>query len=146
MRQSSTYLTYFFLLSKQKSLHSLCQHNTDDMSWHHTWLWLWLWKLILQLPVICQLKYEIKWNHLLAELNKVNTFLSKIKSMCICILKWDQSKCIINQNNGADIRHTETISAMQRFRLPLSSLMVIGRSSLILSMASGQSSCETKLQ
>ena len=35
---------------------------------------------------------------------------------------------------------TETTSAMQRFRLPLSSLMVMGRSSLILSMASGQSS------
>lgn len=35
---------------------------------------------------------------------------------------------------------TETTSAMQRFRLPLSSLMVMGRSSLILSIASGQSS------
>lgn len=30
---------------------------------------------------------------------------------------------------------------MQRLRLPLSSLMVMGRSSLILSMAKGQSSC-----
>jgi hypothetical protein len=37
--------------------------------------------------------------------------------------------------------HTETTSAMHRLRLPLSSLMVMGRSSLILSMASGQSSC-----
>lgn len=35
---------------------------------------------------------------------------------------------------------TETTSAMQRLRLPLSSLMVMGLSSLILSMASGQSS------
>lgn len=40
---------------------------------------------------------------------------------------------------------TETMSAMQRFRLPLSSLMVIGRSSLILSMASGQSSCRRRV-
>lgn len=35
---------------------------------------------------------------------------------------------------------TETTSAMQRLRLPLSSLIVMGRSSLILSMANGQSS------
>lgn len=39
-------------------------------------------------------------------------------------------------------RLTETTSAMQRLRLPLSSLMVMGLSSLILSMASGQSSWE----
>lgn len=35
---------------------------------------------------------------------------------------------------------TDTMSAMQRFRLPLSSLIVIGLSSFILSIASGQSS------
>lgn len=36
--------------------------------------------------------------------------------------------------------HTETTSAMQRFRLPLSPLMVMGRSSLILHGHVGQSS------
>lgn len=38
--------------------------------------------------------------------------------------------------------HTETMSAMHLLVFPLSSLIVIGRSSFILSMAAGQSNCE----
>lgn len=41
---------------------------------------------------------------------------------------------------------TETTSAIQRLRLPLSSLMVMGLSSLTLSMASGQSSCGEQMR
>lgn len=44
------------------------------------------------------------------------------------------------------LKHTETISAIHLLVFPLSSFMVIGRSSFILSKAAGQSSYLNKVE
>lgn len=74
--------------------------------------------------------------------------MSTIKICFLNILTAIQEKVtsfyLVSHMISGESIHTETMSAMQRFKLPLSSLMVIGRSSLIRSIARGQSSWTTE--